>query len=251
MKNLKLALMGTALVSILGSAAIAGDCTFSGFYLGAQLGGGATHTEIKFTQPHLAATAHRLEQQEMHGKNKLSASGAIGGLHVGYGKQFPNRFYLGLEAYGNLIGNRESNYRNEKLSYNQMVTVERKYKIERNNSFGLALRPGVAFGNTLFYAKLGVESANFKYSVANSETDTKTQTGSANGRRIGFVPGVGVSFNLTDHMILGLEATYAFYKSASIKDVNERDQPRPARTKNSTKFQSQATDVFARVSYKW
>jgi outer membrane immunogenic protein len=244
-------LMGASLLATMTLSSQAHQRNFSGFYIGAQLGAGETKTSIKFTQPYLAAKAGRLEQFAMNGKNKLSASGMIGGLHVGYGKQFPNCFYLGLEAYGNLIGNSDSDYRNEQLWDNPRVTIERKYKIERNNSFGLALRPGFIVGNTLFYAKLGVESANFKYSVANSESYVKTQTGSANGRRIGFVPGIGVSFNLTDHMALGLEATYAFYKKATINDVNDRDQPRPSRTKNTTKFASQATDVFARVSYKW
>ena len=59
MKNLKLALMGTALASVLATSAIAGDCSFSGFYLGAQLGAGTTNTEVKFAQPRIAATANR------------------------------------------------------------------------------------------------------------------------------------------------------------------------------------------------
>ena len=102
MKKLKLALMGTALASVLGSPAISADCTFSGFYMGAQLGAGTTNTEMKFDQPRLAATVTLQGQEAMSRKNRLGATSAIGGLHVGYGKQFPNRFYLGVEAYGNL-----------------------------------------------------------------------------------------------------------------------------------------------------
>lgn len=242
--------MGTALASTLATSAIAGDCSFSGFYLGAQLGAGTTNTEVKFAQPRIAATANRVEQTKQNVKNNLGATGAIGGLHVGYGKHFPNRFYLGLEAYGNLSGN--------KATYtHSTATRSASFKSERNNAFGIALRPGIVFGNALFYAKLGVESADFKYSVSESITGPggSKLSGSKNTRRTGFVPGIGVAFNVTDHVILGVEATHTFYNSTSVNNVGRRTAI-PANAKagsltNSTKFQSQATDVFARVSYKW
>jgi outer membrane immunogenic protein len=212
MKTLTLALAGTALVGSLAVSAVANECSFSGFYLGAQLGAGTTNTETKATVGGVAT------------KSRLAATGILGGLHVGYGKHFPNRFYVGLEAYGNLSNNKESNTAPQNVKLNT----------ERKNAFGLALRPGFVFGNTLVYAKLGVESASFKYSV-----DTTAVGGTADSnssRRTGFVPGLGVAFHATDHVILGLEATHTFYNS---------------RTVNNVKFKSEATDFTARASYKW
>ncbi|GAO97581.1 hypothetical protein Cva_00217 [Caedimonas varicaedens] len=217
MKNLKLALMGTALTSILGSAAIAGDCSsFSGFYLGTQLGVGTTNTEAKGTVNDVAE------------KNKFGATGAIGGLHVGYGKHFPNRFYLGLEAYGNLSGNKET-----------YSLGESNRKVERKNSFGVKLRPGFVFGNALFYGAVGVESASFKYSASQ---DDDANIGSNNGRRTGIPLGLGAAFHATDHVILGVEATHTFYNARTVTLSDDG---------GSLKFQSQATDIFARASYKW
>jgi len=223
MKTLKLALAGTALAGALATSAIAADCSFSGFYLGAQLGAGTTNTEAKNT---VTATG-------VSNKSNLAATGAIGGLHVGYGKQFPNRFYLGLEAYGNLSSN------------NQSSTDSRlnQIKTQRNNAFGLALRPGFVWGNALLYAKLGVESANFKYSTTLANG---AGSGSNSGRRTGFVPGLGVAFNAAEHVMLGVEATHTFYNSRTANTSSPAGV-----TLTSTKFQSQATDFFARASYKW
>jgi len=219
MKTLTLALAGTALVGALATSAVAGDCSFSGFYLGAQLGAGTTNTEVKGTT--LFAAVNTPE------KNRFAATGAIGGLHVGYGKHFPNRFYLGLEAYGNLSGNKETN---------NFSTATRK--AERKNAFGAKLRPGFVFGNALVYGVVGVESASFKYNVFN----TAANTGSNSGRRTGIPVGLGASFHATDHVILGVEATHTFYNSRKVTLSNNG---------GSLKFQSQATDFFARASYKW
>jgi outer membrane immunogenic protein len=179
------------------------------------LGAGTTNTEVKGTT--LVGTE----------KNKFGATGAIGGLHVGYGKHFPNRFYLGLEAYGNLSGNKETN---------SVGTATRK--VERNNSFGAKLRPGFVFGNALVYGVVGIESASFKYNVFN----VAANTGNNNSRRTGIPVGLGTAFHATDHVILGVEATHTFYNSRTVTLSNAG---------GSLKFQSQATDFFARASYKW
>ena len=162
---------------------------------------------------------------------------------------------MGVEAHGNLSNNKSKNTFSEaRPEYNK----ETNFKSERTNSFGIAVKPGITLGNTLFYLKAGIESANFKYSIFEESRGT-TSVGSKNSRRIGFVPGIGVAFNVTDHIILGVEATHTFYKDAKIENVgvrrgNDIDALRrhpDGTTTNSNKFHSQATDVFARVSYKW
>lgn len=255
MKNFKRMLTGTAIATSLVTSAIAGDCGFSGFYMGAQLGAGTTNTELKFDQSDKAATATLAAQGKVNIKSSLAGTDPIGGLHVGYGKQFSNRLYVGIEAYGNLSRN------SSKYSYGTALG-EISAKSERTNSFGIALRPGVVFGNALFYVKAGIESANFKYSISEhiGKPINSNSSGSKNSRSLGFVPGIGVAFNATDHIILGVEATHTFYKNATIENVGRREGlgfdarggANPAGTNtNSTKFESQATDVFARVSYKW
>ena len=189
MLKLRLGLIGITLISILGSSVIAAECTFSGAYLGAQLGYGSMKTQMK-TAP---------------AKTDVGSAGMISGLHVGYGKQFPNRLYMGLEAYGNL---------------SDTTGGKGNTKITRKNSFGAKLRPGVVFGNSLVYGVLGIESANFKPKAGKSERFT------------GFVPGLGVAFNATEHVMIGLEATHTMYK--------ERKKTIP-----------KTTDFFARASYKW
>lgn len=196
MKNFKRMLTGTALVTSLVTSAIAGDCGFSGFYMGTQFGYGN----------------QKISGKGNGAKINLASSGIIGGLHAGYGKQFPNRFYVGLEAYGNLAN------QSEELKGNGFkVEYKKKY------AFGTKLRPGVVFGNAMFYGIAGIEYANFEL-----ESNAKDKSKS----KLGFAPGVGISFSATDHIIVGLEATHAFYQK--VKDTKVR-----------------STDAFARVSYKW
>ena len=223
MKTLKLALAGTALVGAL-TTAMANTCSFSGFYAGAQVGMGTMNTRVNTTYESTVAI-----------NEKFAATGMVGGLHVGYGKHFPNRFYLGMEGWGSLSNNKENHILTDTNVFDDPegpITIVQKYQLraERKNALALALRPGMVFGNTLVNAILGIESAKFKYLTNIDDSDPVIYSSSK--RRYGFVPGLEVSFHANDHVVLGLRATHTMYRK---KD----------------NFRTQATDVVARASYKW
>jgi outer membrane immunogenic protein len=230
MKIFKQALVTTALVGSLATPTIAAECTFSGAYLGVQGGLATAKTNFKYSE-----TA---PDQDKESKD-LGALGFGGGLHVGYGKQFVNNFYLGFEVDGNLY----SSEAKETTNRTNPVTSS-TIKAQRTNSFGAAIKPGFVVGNALLYAKLGVESANFKYSM-DAEGNGQKLSKAAKGRRLGFVPGLGIAYNVTSHVMLGLEATYGMYKKANIENFGD------AAARNKSEFSSKTADVFARISYKW
>lgn len=230
MKIFKQALVTTALVGSLAIPTIAAECTFSGTYVGLHGGLATTKTDFKYSET--------VPNQDKESRD-LGALGFGGGLHIGYGKQFVNNFYLGFEVDGNLYSSEAKDTTNGTNPVSS-TTI----KAQRTNSFGAAIKPGFVIGNALLYAKLGVESADFKYSM-NAEGNGQKFSKSANGRRLGFVPGLGISYNMSTHTMVGLEATYGMYKKAHIDNFGN------AAARNKSDFSSKTADVFARISYKW
>lgn len=200
----KVLLASAAALSIAGTASATG-ANFTGFYLGANLGYGTGDIDVK----------------DSVAKIELGGRGVRGGLHVGYGKQFNNRFYLGLEANGYLSGLKDA----------VNITadgVNIKSELKRNWGIGARLRPGVVFDNALAYAIVGFDYANIK----TSGTTVAGASFNKSNRKFGFVPGLGVEFMATDHVKVGVEATHTFYPKVE-------------------NLKLQATEFVARVSYKW
>lgn len=194
MKKLALIIASTIALTSTANACMK-HANFTGFYAGAHLGFGSG-------------------TMKQTGNSDHGQSGILGGLHVGFGKEFNNKLFLGLEAFGNFNkteGRFLDNASNAHL------------KITRRNEFGAALRPGfVCGGNVLLYVKAGVSSAAWKAEKSKRVT--------------GFVPGVGISVMTSEHVTLGVEGTHTLYK------------------KHHTVFgkaKSHVTDVAARVSYKF
>lgn len=163
MKKLALMLASVAAFTSVANAAVEGK-NFTGFYVGGHLGYGSGAAKSAGTD--------------------LGHKGVLGGLHVGFGKEFSNKLFLGLEAFGNLS------------------KVEGKndgVKNKRRNDFGAAFRPGFVCGNALLYVKAGISSTTWK-------------TAGHSKRVTGFVPGLGVSFMTSEHVTLGLEGTHTLYK---------------------------------------
>ena len=133
-------------------------------------------------------------------------------MHAGYGKHFPNRFYLGAEVYGYLSNNNKTN--NSGLG---LVT-----KAQRTNGFGIVVRPGMVFGNALFFVKAGVGSAQMKYSAAivNFTTGAIASSGHKKQRVVEFPVGAGVDFLINDKFMLGVEGTYTITKERKFSIVN-------------------------------
>lgn len=210
MKKLALALA----LSALATTAVANDTNgFSGFYVGGNVGYG---------------TASYKTAYDANTSTDIAGKGVLGGLQIGYGKQFVNNFYTGLEATGSLSGNKGSD---------RAGTF--KADVKRTNSFGVHVRPGYVFGNTLVAAKIGIESAALKFSTRN--TATPANDASSNSRKTGFVVGAGIDTKVSDHVVVGLQGTQTFYKSVSFgKTANAK-----------TNIKTNATDVVARISYLW
>lgn len=233
MKKLALMAASALVLASAANAAMEGK-HFTGFYVGGHLGYGSGKSEWSQKETRALPLA-----QASH-KTDLGTRGILGGLHVGFGKEMGNKLYLGLEAFGNLSkteGKTDSTVGNDNL----------RTKATRKHEFGVALRPGFVCGNALLYVKAGISSAKWQYRTNFASTGVaEAHNGNTSKHRMGFVPGLGVAFMATDHVMVGLEATHTMFKKQSTS----------TRVANGTvaykgKVKSHVTDFTGRVSYKW
>lgn len=229
----KLALTVSAMVLASAANAAMDGKHFTGFYVGGHLGYGSGQSEW--------ASRSVVANNTNNYKSDLGTRGVLGGLHVGFGKEFNNKLYLGLEAFGNL-----SKTEGKSRSING-VTVTR-LSAKRKHEFGAALRPGFVCGNALLYVKAGISSAKWQYRThLNTDVAANAERGSTSKHRLGFVPGVGVSFMASEHIVVGVEATHTMYK----KQHHQVRLVRDGTKQEKGRIKSHVTDFTGRVSYKW
>lgn len=162
--------------------------------------------------------------------DRHNTDGIVGGLHFGYGYQFSNCWYLGLEVAGNLYSNKDKNDSGGGADF---------YKHKVTHSFAINPRIGYVFnGCGLVYAKLGVEFTRWTHAIDHNFDNiffSKTKY------EPGFAPGIGFAYLLTPNIIIGLEGSYVFYTNEpKVRNVRSTDHD----------FRDRAADFKLRVSYK-
>ena len=235
MKKLALTVASALVLASAANAAMEGK-HFTGFYVGGQLGYGSGKSEWS----HRATAAGIAAGNPNSRKVDLGTRGVLGGLHVGFGKEFNNKMYLGLEAFGNL-----SKTEGKENSV-QGATIFRS-KANRKHEFGAALRPGFVCGNALLYVKAGISSAKWEYKQAYHTNGVLLDRSNTTKHRVAFVPGLGVSFLASEHVVFGVEATHTMYKKQNtpVRAVVGGAVNEVGRVK------THVTDFTGRVSYKW
>ncbi|MBA4249802.1 MAG: hypothetical protein C0432_04805 [Candidatus Puniceispirillum sp.] len=130
-----------------------------GFYLGASAGVGSTQAKTT-----LASVGHNAGENH-NDTIKYSANGFMGGLIVGYNRQF-NNFVLGLDLYGGLDTTKED-VRNAIPSGNAANNWEvSKTNLKRKSYLGFAPRAGfMVTPSTLLYVKVGAEMGKWEYTI--------------------------------------------------------------------------------------
>jgi opacity protein-like surface antigen len=177
--------------------------SYTGFYVGGQFGYAYTNTGYPCTN--LIDGSGSFDRHNTHGW--------IGGVHGGYGYQFCNCWYVGLDLTADFLRNKDS-----LLSTNSTNVFSHKVK----NSFGVNPRLGYVFkGKGLIYVKVGAQFTRWIHSIHHNALGlalTKSK------REPGFAPGLGFSYMMCNNLILGLEATYArYYKEPKVRNLADED----------------------------
>ena len=239
-------LLTAAALALTASSASATMKSFTGFYMGANLGYGMGRATAQ-TNGTAPAGAANPNAPGVAQKAHLSVSGMNGGLHLGYGWMLQRVYYLGLEAFGTLSNMQGSNQNKNILAGQPGFT-----KARFNNAFGAAVHFGGMLNSMLAYVKIGVESASWKFEQTHDKAlfgdvaNIGQIVGSNKTRRFTGIPmGVGFATMLTDRIRAGAEFVYTHYPSATTVTTDHNKQS------ISTKFQPKKTEFNVRLSYKW
>lgn len=243
--HLKKVLASTVIAAgLLSGVAHADTPNFTGFYLGAN--GGYGMGSGKLNTGAFGNNDVRFNLDADHG-----VKGFRGGLHAGYGYQFENKFYLGLEVSGD-YSNTEG-----KITEDNTTGGLSSYlaKARRKDAFGAALHLGGLLGHVLTYVKLGIETARWNFNFDGDSSgdqvvdilDGVAKSDSKKERLLGFVAGLGCATMITENIKFGGEWVYTHYRKSSNLTLKSSNNPRGV----TATFRPRTSDFRLRLSYKW
>ena len=155
--------------------------TWTGFYVGGQLGGAWTRDSIATLGTVAAGT--------------INGSSLIGGVHAGYNQQFGS-IVLGLEADGELAN----------ASKTAIIGTTQTDRLQGQGS--IRGRLGYAIDNALIYGTGGLAIANFRTAYPVSGL-------TASSTRTGWTLGAGIEYALTRNWTARVEYRYADFGNAT------------------------------------
>jgi len=172
------------------------DFRWSGFYVGAHLGGG--HTSFEATETLVLSATPPIFDTLTYGQD---AASVVGGVQAGWQRQW-EKFVAGIEATYTLL-------QFDETTQSPVLTgVTRSAEV--HDLFTLTGRLGYADGRWLAYAKGGWASAEVDIAFRDG---TGTLIASSGGRESGWTAGVGIDYALTQNLFLGVEYNYLHFRA--------------------------------------
>ncbi|MFN7096267.1 MAG: outer membrane protein [Gammaproteobacteria bacterium] len=220
--NKLIKLFATAAVGMACTNAIASSSPYNGFYLGPE--GGASLAYFSESSDSTLTVNERFNVNfsldapvDSHASN---LSGFFGG-HVGVGHVF-KRFYLGLEANGDLGSVNTTNYA-PPTNQTGDLTTSIKDDASIKNNYGVTLRPGFLITPSfLVYAQVGAENAQIYTNTTTTYENVPTQSGAVysiqsktNDTELGYRVGLGIEEHASKHLSVRLEYLFTDFGSVS------------------------------------
>jgi outer membrane immunogenic protein len=170
-----------------------------GFYLGAQVGYDSYRVRHSITNPGGSG---------LNANPVQNVSNWVGGLFLGYGQYLTDLFYLGGEIFGTL------NNGSQRVNISTATLGSFSSKFETNNSYGLALLPGLRLNDTsLGYLRFGYNWANLKGSDSlTTAAGVMTSTSKSNTSG-GFNFGLGIETLLVTNWSVRGEFSHTWYNN--------------------------------------
>lgn len=208
---------------------VAAMYNWSGFYIGANAGGGWSHSCWD-----IVPVVGPLAPEGCH-----DASGAVAGGQIGYRWQ-AGTFVFGLEAQGNW-----SDMSGSRVSQQFIIVPGDATSNSEVRSFGLFTgQIGYAWNNVLGYIKGGAAVTENRYE--HRFTGTNVLFDSARETRWGAVVGVGLEYGFTPNWSFGVEYNHMFMGDRDVSFTNA------AGVLSTVDNISQDVDVVtARINYKF
>ena len=195
--------------------------SWTGFYVGAHLGGAWSDTEWA----NVSLTGERVTND---------SSGFFGGAQMGYNYQFGN-FVVGVEAAlsGGSLGD----------TFHSVVDPAQTYATDISTIVTVAGRLGVNVNQWMLYAKGGWAGASVDVTGRNTTTNDKF---SFDDWRSGWTVGTGFEYKVSRNISLGIEYSFIELGSDDITGVTRASVPVSVRA-NDVQIQS----ITARLNYQF
>jgi len=171
------------------------DFKWSGFYVGAHLGGG--HTNLEATET-VNPSSPIFFDTLTYGQD---ATSVVGGLQAGWQRQW-EKFVAGIEVTYTLL-------QFDETTQSPLVPGLTR-SAEVHDLFTLTGRLGYADGRWLAYAKGGWASAEVDIRFRDA---TGIVIASSGGRESGWTAGVGIDYALLPNLFLGIEYNYLHFRA--------------------------------------
>lgn len=185
--------------------------SWTGFYVGASVGGAWTKPKLETTvySHSMAALPGVIETTDSHGSGPIDQSGLVAGLHAGYDAQFGRFFVAGLEAdfsLSSLSGSRASSgimpvfngpfVFQQRASMDWLVTTRARLGVLATDSF-------------LVYATGGAAFARLRATSEFADSFDEFESWSGSTVRTGWTVGGGVEYRLADNWSVKAEYLHA------------------------------------------
>ena len=212
---------------------------WSGVYIGGNIGGGWSNTDMTSTVSDGAIAWPDLAPGQ---GIRYNNNGLVGGGHVGVNFQ-SNSWVYGLEllvSAADIKASVRDPYIGPPFSAGDDV-----FSTKINTLLLATARIGYAWDRSLLYAKGGYAGANVRLSVSDTVCLPDCGAGSYSNWRSGFTVGAGIEYAVTNNVIVGIEYDFARLGSASVNlgDANARYVLNDA--------ERNVNMVLGRVSYKF
>ncbi|WP_457607096.1 outer membrane protein [Nitratifractor sp.] len=213
--------MKKVLVSIAAAAAISGMAmaggdiapvapapvdNWSGFYVGAQLGGVWGDADVERSSD--TAVLDRV--------NGLDVDGWNGGLYAGYNWLLDNNFVLGIEGDWTYIDADDSG----------SIGTQGTAKVEQKWDASLRLRAGYAMDNIMPYITGGIAWSSIKTTFDNGINATYSNTDTYTGWTLG----AGIEYAISENLHVRLQYRYTDYGDETFTFINHANQTRHIKT---------------------
>lgn len=241
--------------------------TFDGFYFGGGIGGSQSAVDVKQNIEVNGILFNTISIFDIAKNNDVNSTdnSFLGGLNLGFGHVFSQRWYLGIE--GDVLW---QNLATDVVAPTQQpdgsISIIEKTKVDLSNQFSAALVPGIVFNtNTLLYAKVGAAWGNFdvKNSVSYSQVIQPTVTLSSSNRvsdsgyESGLLLGLGMEHYLSQNISIKLEYTHVNYGSihdndpitSAINNTDPNNVPITGSISDSAKVSASTNSVMFGLTY--
>lgn len=202
----KKALLAAVLAGIVGGQ-VQASTPHAGFSIGASLG--YANLNGTFTRSFLPASVFATGGD----KSDVGSGAPLAGLFLGYGwAPHPAGLYVGGEVFGQLQNlNPKRNNDNGSL-----IDVRFATQIRSANTLGAVAKVGYVCKEALFFLKLGVSTAKWRFNFQDNGAAPNFGTASVSPRKTGFVAGLGIDYAIARNWALGAEYTYMAYGTVKL-----------------------------------